>query len=228
MRKIYQRDSAAFHLKATRRHMRLARKQKGAEKFADSINPFYQKLIEMQQLTLSADEKREDAYDDILHADSALDDVIRTTFENCKQHGRNNPGEPVLLKLFPDGTFSNIINMPYAEEPKEAERIAATIESLGQSHPIYPFAKEIRAKISAVNNAIDTYKLTLTSLTRAEVEEETAKASLRQQYEFNYLDSRKELGALLAERIFPSLSAHVKENGNNEPVVHTEKVSSNA
>lgn len=209
-RQLYQRDSTAFHLKASRRHIRLARKQKGAEKFADRIIPAQQKLIEKHNKTILADEKREDSYDDIMHADSRLDDSIRTTSENCDQYDRDHPGESVKLKLFPTGRFTDITELKYSEEPAEAERLAASIEILGNEHPLFPMVAELRSKIAEVNAAIEAYKAAITELTHAEVEEEAAKAELRQQYEFNYLDGRKELGAKYVERIFPVLTTHSK------------------
>ena len=216
-RLIYKRDSTAFHLKAVRRHIRLARKIKGAEKFADLIAPFQQGLIEKNRVTTLADEKREDTYDDVISADLSLDDAVRTTYENGKQYDRSHPGEQVLLKLFPNGTFSDIISMPYAEEPMAAERIAASITLLGDTHPLFPMAEEIRNRIAGVNAALEAYKLVVTELTQAEVEEEAAKADVRKQYEFNYLDSRKELGVTYAERIFPVLGNRSKGNTTEEP-----------
>lgn len=211
MRRIYQRDSTSVHLGAVRRFISLARKQKGTEKFIQSILPKQQKLLEKHQLCTVANEQREDAYDDILYADRDLDDTIRTTFEKCKQHDRENVSDQVLLKIFPDGTFSEIVNMPYAKEPEAAERIAATIETLGETHPLYPMAATLRVNITNVNKAIEAYKKAVTELTRTEVEEETAKAELRQQYEFNYLDARKELGLTFADRIFPALTSRTKD-----------------
>ena len=113
-RRIYQSDSTNLHLKAVRRHIRLANKQKGAEKFATRILPYQTALTEKHQNSLLADEKREDAYDDIQLADKILDDDVRTAFESCEQYDRKNPGANIKLKVFPKGTFSDIVNMPYA------------------------------------------------------------------------------------------------------------------
>ncbi len=209
-RLLYPTDSTAFLLKVLRRFIRLARKQKGAEFLAQQMSPCQQALIEKQTATQLVDEKREDAYDDILIADNDLDEEIRTTFETCAQYDRKNPGEQLVLLAFPNGTYSDIIRMPYAEEPKEAERIAASLEKLGDKHPIYPFVAEIRAKIVAVNSALDAYKQVITDLTRAEVDEESAKAEVRKQYEFAYLDARKKLGKRYSERVFPAISAKTK------------------
>jgi hypothetical protein len=209
-RLLYPSDSTAFLLKVLRRFIRLARKQKGAEFLAQQMAPCQQSLIEKQAATQLVDEKREDVYDDILITDSDLDEAIRTTFESCAQYDRKNPGGQLVTMAFPNGTYSDIIRMPYAEEPKEAERIAASLEKLGDKHSIYPHVTEIRAKIAAVNAALDAYKQVITELTRAEVDEETAKAEVRKQYEFAYLDARKKLGKRYAERVFPAISAKTK------------------
>ncbi|MDP4209980.1 MAG: hypothetical protein Q8928_14295 [Bacteroidota bacterium] len=220
-RQLYQRDSAAFHLNATRRHIRLARQQKGAEGFADAIQPFFLDLQEKQKLTVQANQQREDTYDDIMYADQALDDAIRTTYETCKQYDRNHPGEALVLKIFPNGTFSEIVNMPYAEEPLAADRIAVSIENLGEKHPVYSLVADLRAKIAGVNATLEAYKQNLTHLTHAQVAEEASKASLRQQYEFNYLDARKQLGTTYAERIFPQLSVRSKTTTEEEAATAT-------
>jgi hypothetical protein len=51
-----------------------------------------------------------------------------------------------------------------------------------------------------------------------EAELEIAKEALIRQYEYNYLDARRALGAATAEKLFPLLSSHAKnENNTNNP-----------
>lgn len=220
-RRIYQRESTNFHLKAARRHIRLAKKQKGAEKFALQIQPFQLALISKHETTLRSLEKREDAYDDIQLADNQLDDCIRTTYETIRQYDRNNMAQGILLKVFSQGTFSEVVNMHYTQEPAEAERIATLIESLGTTHPLFALVAPLREAIAAVNSAIATYKESITALVHVQVEEEIAKAELRQQYEYNYLDARRELGVKQAENIFPSFSSNDVDKEEDLPSTQT-------
>ncbi len=43
-----------------------------------------------------------------------------------------------------------------------------------------------------------------------EAEEDIAQAALRRQYENNYLDARKQLGKIRAERLFPKLKVKTR------------------
>jgi hypothetical protein len=87
---------------------------------------------------------------------------------------------------------------------------------LGKDHSLFPLVTLLRTDIAGVNTALDAYKMAVTDLTHAQVEEETAKANLRQQYEFNYLDGRKELGVKLVERIFPVLVVREKDTESSK------------
>jgi len=127
MHRIYQHNSTAFHLNAARRHIRLSRKQKGVQNFAERITPKQQKLVETQRFSTLADEKHEDAYNDIFFADLTLDGTIHSKFETSILRDRSNPREQVLLKLLPFATFTKIINIPYAKETLETKSIAADI-----------------------------------------------------------------------------------------------------
>jgi hypothetical protein len=102
--------------------------------------------------------------------------------------------------------------MPYADEPNEADAIAAKIESLGATHQLYPFAAKIKAKTAPVRTAINAHKETIRKQKLAEAEVEIAKMDVVRAYEINYLDSRKELGTVAAERLFPQLASREKDD----------------
>jgi hypothetical protein len=111
--------------------------------------------------------------------------------------------------------------MPYAEEPDEADKIIVKIQSLGQSHAVYPYAVEIKQKADAVRNAINLYKEAIRSEKAAEAELEIAKTDLACQYEHNYLDARKKLGDVEAERLFPSLTSQKKDASSDDSGAQT-------
>lgn len=203
---LFDRDSTDKHLNATRRHLRSTRKIKGGDKLAGNIQPLYDQLIQKQADRLDKETARQDANDDLLLADTNLDNAVRNTFEGCNQHDRANPTDQVLKKVFPDGTFGDIVRLPIKDEPDEVEAIARRLESLGESHPLYAQAAVLRQRVTASHAAIDTLKTAIKDEKKAEADEEIAQAELRRQYENNYLDARKEFGRSVAEQLFPKLS----------------------
>jgi hypothetical protein len=104
--------------------------------------------------------------------------------------------------------------MPYTDEPNEAEKIAVRIEGFGNSHTLYPLAAALREKIAIVRERIETYNVAIRAGKSLEAELEIAKEALIRQYEYNYLDARRTLGTVSAEKLFPLLSSRAKdENG---------------
>lgn len=220
-RLLYQRDSAEFMLNAVRRHKRLCRKNPNGEPFINAIEPAEAALRGKFGLLQEAEYAREDAYDDVQLADYDLDNVIRDTFDAWKTHLRSNPMEHEATRIFPNGTFSDIVRMSYVDEPNEADGIATKIESLGATHQLYLFAAAIRAKTVIVRKEIEAHKEAIRNQKMAEAELDIAKMSVIRAYEINYLDARKKLGVRIAERLFPQLSSgdkaenRVKKVSNN-------------
>jgi len=202
---LYPRDATRKHLSASRRHMRLCRQYTGAEFLVDQIQLPFNELKDKAAATLKKEEIREDKYDDLLIADNQLDDAVRTVFRRCEEHDRTTPAEAVLPLVFPEEKFSHIVNMNMQQEPETVEMLAVRLEKQRKEHALYPLAKELRTKVAASRKAIKAYDDSMKQIKLAETEEEMAKATLRKQYENNYLDARKQLGKTRAERLFPKL-----------------------
>ncbi len=96
--------------------------------------------------------------------------------------------------------------MNLQEEPDTVERLAMRTEALGKEHALYPLAAELRKQVAASRKAIKAYEDVIKQLKSCEADEEIAQATLRRQYENNYLDARKQLGKIRAERLFPKLN----------------------
>ncbi len=207
---LYPRDSAQKHLSATRRHLRLCKQVKSTQTLIKQITPAYTMVIEKYQARQEAKLISEDRYDDMLMADNQLDDSVRNLFRRCEEHDRNHLGETVVLQIFPDGKFSQIVNMNREEEPAVVEKLAMRLENLGEKHPLYASAQELRTYISASRKAIRAYQESGQVIKMCETECEMACATLRRQYEGNYLDARRQLGKVLAERLFPTLKVSGK------------------
>jgi hypothetical protein len=209
-RMLRDQESTDFHLNAVRRHLRLCRQTKGAEKYATHIEPAYQELIQKQVATRVEHQKRQDAYDDVILYDTALDNSVHTVFEKCQQFDRDRIGEMVLKKIFPEEKYGHIIRMPYAEEPTTVEKIVIRIENQGAAHPLYGLAADLKEKVATSKNAINKYYEAIRTQKLAEAEEEIAQAKLRQLYENNYLDARKEFGRVNVEQIFPQIGPNIR------------------
>ena len=219
---LYERDATRKHLSATRRHMRLSRQFNGTQFLVDQIQLPYNVLKDKHAATVRKQEQREDRYDDLLIADNQLDDQVRLVFRRCEEHDRATPGDAVMPRVFPEGKFGHIVNMNLQDEPDTVERLAMRLEDLGKDHPLYSLAKELRTQVAASRKAIRAYEEMIKQLKMSEADEEIAQATLRRQYENNYLDARKQLGKIRAERLFPKLNSSnrttqtVEESDNPE------------
>lgn len=202
-RMLNDNESTDRHLDSIRRHMRLCKQVKGAEKLAADIEPAYQDLLQKQAATQAKFDARQYALDDSIMRDADLDDSVRTAFERATQFDRENPGAQVLLKIFPEGTFSEITRVERTQEPDVVEQLAVRVESLGDQHSLKPLAAALRAKVEVSRAANAAYFEAIRNQKLAEADEEIAQANLRRQYEFNYLEARKMLGRAAAERLFP-------------------------
>lgn len=204
---LYARDSSQRHMSAARRHLRLCKQVKNTQGLVKQITPAYHLVKEKDQAVQEQRETREDLYDDMLMADNQLDDSVRNLFRKCEEYDRNHPGDNMVNRIFPQGKFSHIVTMNREQEPAEVEKLAMRLENLGEKHPLFVFASELRQKAATSRKAIRAYQEHLQVLKVHETECEMACAALRRQYENNYLDARKQLGKTLAERLFPKLNA---------------------
>lgn len=207
------KDSTDRHLNLCYRHVRLCQKQKGTETLVGSIQVTSQNLTRQREITQQKQLAREEAFDDVMLADSNLDNGVKTVHEKCNQFDRNNPGENVLPLIFPDGKFTSITNLNRYAEPAEVNRLIVRIEKLGSNHPLFGEAQALRTLVSASQTAIDKFHAAEIAEKIAITEEEMARAAARKQFELNYLEARKLFGKLLAERLFP----RIIPGGKKEP-----------
>jgi hypothetical protein len=204
-RMLYKHDSLALHKRLTRRHIRLCGQIKGGAPYAQNIQPKLDLLLKAEQALSAAGEASENAYDDLVLKDSELDNAVRTVFERSKQHDRENGGNVAVL-LFPDLTFSDIINMPYSEEPGKVSSLIQKLETLEPGHELRSLIDILLHRVTAVNVALDARQQAAGDVRRCQVDVELAKNEIRAQYETNYLDARKSLGKQIAESLFPKVA----------------------
>jgi hypothetical protein len=218
-RLLYKQDSTAFHKRLTRRHIRLCGQVNGGASYAQAIQPKLDQLTQKEQALLAANELSENASDDLILKDVDLDNSVRTAFERSRQYDRENSANVSLL-LFPDLTFSDIINMPYSEEYKEVSSLIQKIETLAPGHGLRPLAQMLLQKVNAVKQALGARQQAADHVRKCQVELELAKKELQEQYEINYLDARKSLNRQAAESLFPKVGTRkiksIDEDVNSE------------
>lgn len=213
-RMIYKRDSTAVHLKMGRRHIRLCGRKSGTGKWTTAMQVALDKLKEKEREKNIVADARDDAYDDVRLCDVELDNAVRTAYERARQYDRENMARTLDI-LFPSRGFSTIVNMPLSKEPAEVNKLILKLESLEENHPLRDLVNPLKNKVEASGNAWENYQKAIFNLQEMLVSEELAKMAVRQQYEYNWLDARKEFGATVAETLFPKVSAKSSPKQDN-------------
>lgn len=213
---LYERHSTNVHLNAAKRHIRLARQIKGAEEFANAIEPAYNELLAKVAASKLVTEECESKRDLLILKDSLLDDKVRDVMEACKKYDRDNPGTAITSMLFPGG-LGSVIYAPTQSEPTLVDKIIIGIQSLGDGHALNTF-------ISPLQNALNECTTVITELHEAIVAEKTAdafediaKLNLTRQYEQNIHSASLKFGKQFINRLFPVIQA-VKKLDNPEVV----------
>lgn len=208
--------SAEKCLNAGRRYQRLSKQVIEDKTLPDKLNVPISLCKSKMEVLDQKTEAREDAYDDVVLFDRFLDDGVRSLFEDCKQHDRNNPAELVLAKIFPDEKFGEIVRLPFATEVSEVEKIILRIENLGAENSLVTHRSTLKDKIGVVENALDVHSATIREEKMAQAEVEIVKQALIRQYEHNYLDVRQKYGKAMCEKVFPRIQSRRSSNDLGE------------
>jgi len=206
-RLLYEKDSTAYCRRAVQRHIRLLRRFPGTTAFVEAISPYEKDLIEKSGTTEDKSLERDSAYDFIVAADFEQDNEVRKVHSAAANYDRDHPTAPVLLTIFPDATFGDIIREPLSRQPDTVDTLAARINTLPADHPLRSYAAGLQSRAKTVRDAIAHHATTVRDLKIAEAEEEISRTALRRQYESNYLLAREQFGRPVAENLFPDLSA---------------------
>jgi hypothetical protein len=215
-RMLYQNESSSSYLRMGRRHARLCGRINGTVKYAGMIQPVLDALREKEKERIEATALREDAYDDVVLCDAELDDAVRTTFERIRQYDRENKTSFINL-FFPSHGFHEIVTLSYSKEPQEVKSIVIKLDGLEDGHELKGLSTVLLQKVEASFAAWDTYGKAISRLKELRAAEELSKLAVRQQYEHNWLDARKEVGLAIADSIFPKVSKRaVKDNDDSD------------
>jgi hypothetical protein len=221
-RMLYQKESSTFYLRMGRRHVRLCGRVNGAGKYAEKMHPVLDALREKEQERINATNLREDAYDDVVLCDAELDNAVRTTFERIRQYDRENKTSFINL-FFPSNGFHEIITLSYSKEPQEVKNIVIKLDGLEEGHELKNLSTGLLQKVETSFAAWDTYGKAISHLKELRAAEEISKLAVRQQYEHNWLDARKEFGLAIADSIFPKVAKRaVKDNDDSDNLLDEE------
>lgn len=203
-------DSTDKHLEAAWRHMRLCNLVRAAHPFAEAMQPFYDGLASAKSATLNARREEQARRDHVRLLGFEGADLLRTLSGDAQKHDRENPGARTYEAIFVEGGYSHLLGSDETASPEKLEEVALRVGSFGSEHALAPHAAALEAKAVEIRKAETNLAEAVRARTRAEGEEELAQAALRRQYEHNYLDARKLLGAA-CERLFPKLSRSRKK-----------------
>ena len=205
-------DSTEKHLSASRRHMRLCRRVRGAEFLIAAIEPHRNRLVGTLAAKNQANDAEEDARDDLDAQGREAADAIRTISERAKQQDRDNSGSNAHSTIFPEGGFGPYLTSNNTASAASCNVIATRIQSLGQMHPLAALGTEITTHGNALDAGQTNFDNALRARKLAEAEDELAQAAVRRAYEENWLDAQKKFGKA-ADRLLPRLR---KRRANDE------------
>lgn len=205
-------DSSNRHLNVVYRHIRLSKRMKGAEFLVTNISPFHTALGSAQTATEQALLEKDSASDDFQFQGLQGADHIRSLFSQAEDYDRKHVGERVLANIFPELGFSSYLESNATVTASTLHMFVARISALGNNHPLSPLAAELSAQASLIDGAEAALKTASTAHQIKVAEEEVAQANLRKAYEANYLDARKTVGKVAAERLFPKF----RRKGNGD------------
>lgn len=213
---LADRDSSSLHLQAAHRHQRLARRY-GFQPYAAEIQPHLDTLKTKSAVYDERELERQAAYDEVLAADSDLDDSVRSLFSAAQTFDRENLGASTLTTLFPDNRFASVTELPITTELTAIEGLITRLGSLGPQHALGGFTKKLLDGKKAVKDALAAQSAAVTARAAADAEEELAQAALRRQYEANYYNAAKQLGKDGAEKLFPDFRRSARASDTPAP-----------
>jgi hypothetical protein len=204
-------NSTETLLEISQRHARLCSHTPNGEQLAIAIQSKIEDLETKHQNRLKAKKTGDNTLDDVSLAELMLENSIRTLFDHCKHLDRDNPSGSILYKIFPEGKFG-----PYIEKTQQQLLDAGTtllqrLENLGTEHSLYEKATPVREKIEKLQQTLQKYDDALKIEKQLFTAEQLAKTALREQYEINYFEARKQFRKNYANRLFPQISQYKRK-----------------
>jgi hypothetical protein len=185
----------------------------GTDFLSDPIKAAIAELEAKKKSKNAALDEQDASFDIIGFKDTLLDNKIRAVASRAKEYDQENPGAQTYTLIFPNNT-SDIINAKPEEETVEVAKVVARIQSLGETHTLYPLAAALAECVEQVNVAIKTHLDSISLVGKAEAELQIAKANLIRQYLANKFAAELKFGKPVANRLFPIINS--RNNGSDD------------
>jgi hypothetical protein len=184
----------------------------GAQKYCDRVTAALQPLVQRNDEAEQAGFEADTANDLAMQTNMALSEAVRTAFERCEQHDRENPADPVTLKVFPDRGFSEIVYAKRVREPELVRQLSYRIKALGEASLLAPIAQSLDAAVSTMDKAMDEQRAKNREYDDAATREKLAKVFFVNEYKAVYYGAAVERGQRYARTLFPVISTKKEQN----------------
>ena len=184
----------------------------GAQKYNERIAAAMQELVQRRSDAEKYGFEVDTAIDLTVQANCALDEAVRTAFEKCEQHDRENPAEPVTLRVFPDRSFSKIVYSKKAKEPELVRQIANRIKEIGEGSPLASVAKDLDKAVETVDGANAGLSAKRRAYDDACTQQSLAKDHFVNEYKATFYDASVAHGQRYARSLFPAINTRKERN----------------
>lgn len=192
-----------------RRHERMSVRTKNEEAItiAKSLGPARDALKEKNQAVTRAEIAVEDAFDNWVADDYAVDVLVyavgRKTADYDAEHSEANTREAMFQGVSP----SDVTKTNRSMQPNVITKILQRASALPPEHPALPLIPQLTAANDQARLSEVAHTQAITALTEAKAAVEVAKLVVIQKYADNIIDITRAAGEAVAERCFPRVIA---------------------
>jgi hypothetical protein len=202
---LTRNDSPAKALRASRRHLRLAKRTGNATAMdlAERIREPMDTLATAVQIQKTAHEATEDAFDDWDQSDQLLDRTVKSSSRKATDWDEDHPGSRTHATLFAGATASSVVATTREKEPDVVEAIVARGAGLPEGHPSIPLLPALTEQANASRANYKTWADASKREAVTSMATEVARINLIRIYRDNQIDIERACGSAIAEACFP-------------------------
>jgi hypothetical protein len=200
-------DSPGRALRASRRHLRLAKRTGNAQamELAGRVRVPMDTLTTAVQTQKAAHEATEDAFDDWDQSDQLLDRTVKSSSRKATDWDEDHPGSRTHATLFAGATASSVVATTREKEPDVVEAIVTRGAGLPEGHPSLPLLPALTELANASRANYKTWADASKREAAAATATEAARLDLIRVYRDNQIDIERACGSAIAEACFPRL-----------------------
>ncbi|MBN2038162.1 MAG: hypothetical protein JW768_15585 [Chitinispirillaceae bacterium] len=182
----------------------------GAERFSEvpgqALEDLEKKHLEMDKQRFNAGMSREI----VLQCNGDVDDAVKDVYAACEKHDREHWNEPVIDKVFPDRTVSEIVYAGRDEEMRLVRELISRIKGLESSNNVSGMAADLEARLEAAIASEAELTAGIIAFEEAKTQERMAREQFVRAYRESFLRACLEIGKKNANRLFPKLQGGSK------------------